>query len=156
MVPFEHLKTLIELGAGTGVLSAELLHRKKRETQFLMLEPDDEFFAVLKKKFSKEEHTEVIQELAENLPSVISAFGIKKVNCVVSSLPFALISNKVSATILAAIAEILAPGGRFVFYQYTLFRLPLILKYFKIERFAFTALNAPPAFVFLCSARQKG
>lgn len=155
MVPFKNAKCLVELGAGTGVLSDALLRNKKKETRLMMLEPDAEFFPILKKKFSKEENVEVIQEVAENLPDVLKKKEIKKVDCIISSLPFVSLGNKITEKIISIISNVLADGGYFVFYQYTPFRIPLILRYFQIERFSFTALNAPPAFVFLCSARRS-
>jgi len=153
MISFEKTKVLVELGAGTGILSSAILRQKKKETNVIMLEPDEEFFGMLKKKFPHEEKVQVVQESAQNLPGVLAKLDFKKVDCVVSSLPFMTLGHKVSETILSTIAEILASGGHFVFYQYTPFRIFLVMKYFRIERFAFTALNAPPAFVFLCSSR---
>lgn len=153
MIPFSTARLLIELGGGTGAVSDALYAKKRAEAELLIFEPDEEFFRRLCKKFSRKKNIAVIQESAERLREALKKLRQKTPGCVVSSLPFATLGEKTTKVILNEIRNSLPSDGRFVFYQYTPLRLPLIFQYFRIERFAFVALNAPPALVFLCSPK---
>lgn len=155
MVQFGKVKTVVELGGGTGAVTEAILRQKPKEANLVIFEPDEEFFGILRKKFKSEKKVSVVKEGAENMRDVLSRLKLPEPDCVVSSIPFASLGKRISGKILAHIRESLSEKGTFVLYQYTPLMFPLILKYFKIRKMAVVPLNVPPAFVLCCSPRRE-
>jgi phospholipid N-methyltransferase len=154
MVPFPKLHLIVELGGGTGAVTQELLKHKKEGMTLVVMEPDEQFFLFLKKRFQKEKGILIQQERAENLCRTLNKLKLPLADCIVSSLPFASLGKKTSSKIFKEIQKGLQPNGFFVLYQYTPLMLPVITYYFKIQKVAFVPLNVPPAFVFCCTIKK--
>jgi phospholipid N-methyltransferase len=77
--------------------------------------------------------------------------GGRKVPRIVSGLPFQLLGEATGIRILEASRQSLAPGGRFVAFQYGLRALPFFQAHFRRVRVVGPVWrNLPPAHLFLC------
>jgi len=153
-IPFETSATIVELGGGTGTITDALVKKKNDKSALLVFEPDDQFFGIIEKKYSGKRGVTILQKKAQELLSTLRKMNAGYADCIVSSIPFASLGRKTSGRILAEIQRSLAPGGSFILYQYTVFTLPLILKYFRIRKFSYVVRNVPPALVFVCSSKK--
>jgi len=86
----------------------------------------------------------------ENLPFILQKFGMEKVDCVISGLPFAIFTQELRRQILCAAQSSLQPDGRFIAFQYSLQMYPVLKKSFSEVALGFEWRNFPPAFVYRC------
>jgi hypothetical protein len=78
------------------------------------------------------------------------------VDAVVSSLPLSIMDKAVVDHILDVARDSLAPGGRFLQYQYSLSQRHRLSRRYSNVAVGFTLLNIPPAFVYECSQPAGG
>jgi phospholipid N-methyltransferase len=93
---------------------------------------------------------------ATNLRELLDEEGVEDVDAVVSSLPLSIMDDEVVDRILDAARDSLAPGGKFLQYQYSLSQRHRMDLRYDTVRVGFTMLNIPPAFVYDCSLAPAG
>jgi phospholipid N-methyltransferase len=147
-IDFANAKCIVELGAGTGPITAELLKRVQPHTKLLVIELDPMLCARLKSRFPQ---VDVVQGDARHFDKLLAERGITQVDHVCSGLPLPSFPGELRDTILATSARMLAPGG--TFRQLTV--MPLIYyrlycRYFNDVKFGFVPLNMPPGGVYTC------
>ncbi len=153
---------VVEIGAGTGPFTAELLRRFPALT-LLALEPSADLAAALRQRFPG---LRVEEELAQDLPALVEAWGHTEVDRVISGLPWTMWPEEVIAAGLDAVVEVLRPGGRMVTFSYVhsqallpgakVFRRLLEERFETVRRTQVEWRNAPPALVFVCDAPSGG
>ena len=147
-INFDQSKTILELGAGTGAVTAELLSRAKRRNRTIILERDSEFCARLKQRFPR---AEILQEDALDLPRIMQQYEVGRVDHIISTLPLNWLSAPDQGGLLRAICQSLRPNGSF--RQLT--HLPwahrsLLKQLFSSVQTSFTWRNLPPACSYVC------
>ena len=147
-IDFENAKCIVELGAGTGPITAELIKHLKPHTKLLVIELDPELCARLKARFPQ---VDVVQGDACHFDRLLAERGYTQVDHVCSGLPLPSFPAELREAVLATSARMLAPGG--TFRQLTV--MPLIYyrmycRYFNDVRFSFVPLNVPPGGVYVC------
>lgn len=145
---------VVELGAGTGVITRALLESRDHRNGVVSIEIDRQLAEVA--RASLPDSAEVIVGDAINLDSF---FAADQVDCIICSLPLTLLSRQDLDSLLAAARIVLKDDGLFVFYLYRLG--PLTPRYHSVMRRVrhfFPALtenrtiwrNLPPARVIVC------
>lgn len=144
---------VVELGPGTGVVTRAIAERLGPKAYALAIDIEPAFVAAIARKFPR---VEAVCGSAADLPALLRARGMFPAAHIVSGLPFASLSAEVTATILDAVAESLAPGGTFTTFQYLNgYPTPLARAFRRAmsERMGSTPTrrvvwrNFPPAFV---------
>lgn len=153
-IDFDSARCIVELGAGTGPITAELVRRVKPHTKLLVIELDPELCSRLKARFPQ---VDVVQGDASQFDKLLADRGFSQVDHVCSGLPLPSFPAPLRDTILATSARVLAPGG--TFRQLTV--MPLIYYrmyrgYFDDVRFRFVPLNLPPGGVYVCRGYRNG
>ncbi len=137
---------VIELGAGTGAITAALLEIGVRPEQLVIIERDPALARVLRSRFPG---CRVVQADAMELRSVCADLGVSRASAVISSLPRVGWSRGKQIAILEHSFELLGRDGVFVDYSYLPWSpLPRkLLKSREIRRNAkgWVAWNLPPA-----------
>lgn len=149
-IDFSQANVIVELGAGTGVFTRELIKRKRKETTLFIIEVNKQFAKRLEEQYREDLSVIVIHDSAENVAKYIQLYKISNVDYVVSGLPFASLPKQMSMGILENIASILKEKGRFVTIQYTKRQFIFIasfFRYYQVERVYF---NIPPAYIVTC------
>lgn len=149
-IDFKNAQCIIEYGPGTGVFTDKLIERKNRATLLLLVENNSRFCKQLQKKYSKNNNVVIINDSAENIDKYLERYDIKKVDYVVSGLPFASLPKSASDEILKKTETILKKDGLFITFQYTLLKKEYITSYFKNISVERVILNIPPAYVLRC------
>lgn len=148
MADFERARTVVELGAGTGVYTEEVLARLRPDTRFLAFEVDPELVATLNERV-EDRRLQVINDSAENVGSYLDG---AKVDVIVSGLPFTSLPQPVKKNIFKAMVRVLAPEGVMVAIQYSTMAQRDLERVFASVRRRLSPINVPPAFLFRCSA----
>lgn len=152
---------VVELGAGTGPFTAEILERHGEEVHFLAFEPKSELAARLRQRFPG---IKLEERFAQDLPEVLDSWGHPQMDRVVSGLPWAIFPDDLQDAILDATCARLGPDGVFVTFQYVHSQvLPAARKfrgllddYFvSVHKSRTTWANVPPAFLFVCEGPRR-
>ncbi len=146
-IDFEACDCIVEYGPGTGVFTRELLRRKNKKTPLLLIEQNEKFCRDLKKRYGKYRTVSVCRGSAEDVEKFVAKLGKPQNCCVVSGLPFASLPKPVTDAILKATKRVIGREGKFVTFQYTLFKKHVFTKYFEIAGCRYELRNLPPAFV---------
>ncbi len=147
-IDYDRAKCIVELGAGTGPVTEQLVRRVKPHTRLVVLERDPDFCTRLRAKFPT---AEIVEGDAAHIDALLADRGITQVDQVISGLPLPSFPADLRDAIMRTSARVLGPEGEF--RQLTV--MPLVYKklyqsYFRDVRFRFVALNLPPAGVYVC------
>lgn len=147
-IDFAGCRCVVELGAGTGPITAELLRLTPPGCRTVILERDRDFCARLRERFPG---ADVAQADANDLEQILAERGIEQVDHFVCGLPLPSFRRNNRDRILEVVRRRLRPGGTFLqlthmpWVYYRLYR-----KYFAEVRFHFVLLNFPPAGYYTC------
>jgi phospholipid N-methyltransferase len=156
-IDFDAAKCIVELGAGTGPVTAELLRRVRPQTTCIIIERDPDFCRRLRERFPK---ADIVEGDAAHYDRLLTDRGFTHADHIISGLPLPSFPNDLRNAILAKVADTLAPGGSF--RQLTV--MPYVYRrlyksYFDEVRFKPVPLNLPPGGVYVCRGyreRAKG
>jgi phospholipid N-methyltransferase len=149
MANFEQANCVVELGAGTGVYTEEILKRLRPDARFLAFELDPDLVTTLSERFD-DPRLRVINDSAENVENYLQDGS--KVDIIVSGLPFTSLPEPVKRNIFKQVSRVLAPGGTMVAIQYSTMVQRDLERTFASVRRRLSPVNVPPAFLFACSA----
>lgn len=139
-------RVVVELGPGTGGTTRALLSRLPEDAFLLAIELDPHFVERLK----REPDPRLIVHLgsAEDLHDALARHGLPAPDVVISGIPFSTMSPALGKRILSEVWNCLAPGGRFVAYQFRDRVAVLGRKLFGKPDIEMELLNAPPTRVY--------
>lgn len=147
-IDFDKAKCIVELGAGTGPITAELVKHIKAHTKLLTIELDPDMAARLKAKFPM---VDVVNGDACEFDKLLADRGFPQVDHVISGLPLPSFPAELRDGIMSSAARTLAPGGTFrqltvmPWVYYKMYR-----RYFDDVRFKLVPWNMPPGGVYVC------
>jgi phosphatidylethanolamine/phosphatidyl-N-methylethanolamine N-methyltransferase len=151
-------QVIVELGAGTGPMTAEILSRGVR-ARFVALEPNTSLAEVLRTRFPG---LDLSERPAQEVGAILAERGWPAADRVVSSLPWAIWPEALQREVLDAVVAAMKPGARLVTFGYLQSQLlpgARTLRALLAERFetvqvtSVAWLNLPPALVLCCTAR---
>lgn len=111
---------VVELGAGTGVVTAALLRRGIRPQQLIVVERSPSLVAHLRRRFP---HLNVLQGDAVELAEILQTHRAD-VGAIVSSLPLRSLAPSTVQAILHQVDKVLNSNGLFIQFTYALGALP--------------------------------
>jgi phosphatidylethanolamine/phosphatidyl-N-methylethanolamine N-methyltransferase len=109
-------RTVVELGPGIGGTTRALLRALPADGRLLAIEREAAYAKVV--RTLDDPRLIVRHASAEQLAALIADAGLDAPDAVVSGIPFSAIPTDVGREILRAVWDCLAPGGRFVAYQF--------------------------------------
>lgn len=151
-IDFAKCKCIVELGAGTGPITAELIRRTPPGCKLLIIELDADLCKHLRKRFPR---ADIVEADAADLDRLLDERGIDKAHHIISGLPLPSIPEEIRDRILDISTKRLAPGGSFrqltvmPWVYYWMYR-----RYFTDLKFRFVPLNLPPGGVYVCQGFQ--
>jgi len=140
-------RKIIELGPGTGILTKHLLEGGISPQQLVLIEKDESFIPLLKKKFP---NITIIHGDALQLSKLTKKYNLN-IDLIVSSLPINSFSEKVAKKILKEIETNLPKGGQYIQYYYLGFNFNknIFPKNFLLSKKQIIWANIPPAVITL-------
>lgn len=140
---------VVELGAGTGPVTAEILKRAPAGCRVIFIERDADFCARLRERFPG---ADVVQADACELERILDERAVDKVDHFVCGLPLPSFPREAKNRILDVVFRRLRDGGTFrqlTHMPYVYYRI--YRRYFQQVRFSFVFRNLPPAGYYTCS-----
>lgn len=147
-IDFKQAKIIVEVGAGTGVFTEELVRQKRVDTTLIVIEINESFAKQLKEKYRTNHSVIVINNSAEYMNEYLLELG--KVDYVISGIPFASIPRQLSTKILQNVSSLLKEKGQFITIQYTKRQFQFISSFFNSLHVERVYLNIPPAYIVIC------
>jgi len=148
MAWLEHATLAVELGAGTGVYTGEILERLPAESRLLAFEIDPSLAGSLSTRFA-DPRLEVVAESAERMAEHLDG---ARPNVIVSALPFTSLPSAARQTILDECRRLLAPDGVMLVLQYSPFVEKDLRRRWPLVRRRISPMNVPPAVLFAARA----
>jgi phosphatidylethanolamine/phosphatidyl-N-methylethanolamine N-methyltransferase len=149
-IPANYTGQVVELGAGTGVLTLELASRCPR-ARILACEINPALAADLSARIARAglgSRIRVRCDSAEHLLVEYSKPGARRPDFIVSGIPLGTLDKEKALALVQAINRALAPGGRYIQFQYSLIDRKKIKATFGHVETKPVLLNLPPAFVY--------
>jgi phospholipid N-methyltransferase len=147
------VKTIVELGPGTGGTTRAILRAMAPDARLLSVELNGHLHSLV----CRIEDDRLIPHLgsARELKEIISTHELAVPDVVISGIPFSTMSHASGSQILETVASLLAPGGRFVAYQVStrVASLSRLLPAWEEMEVELELLNIPPLRVFCWEKR---
>lgn len=132
---------VVELGAGTGVVTEALLKQGISPKQLLVFEMSSDMAAILRRRFPD---VTIICDNCINMANYLE--NGKRPTAIVSSLPFKSIGRKHSQEIATCLRELVAPGGQIIQFTYGIVKgCTTLTTIFRRVDSEYVWLNVPPA-----------
>lgn len=150
-IDWKTTRTIVELGAGTGPITAEMVKAASPDAKLVVIELDPTLCGRLRDRFRDARNVDVIQGDATKFDQILAERGIAKVDHVLSGLPLPSFPVAARDAVLDVSARTIAEGG--TFRQLTVMPLvyyKLYRRYFEDVRFRFVPFNLPPGGVYVC------
>lgn len=107
---------VVELGPGTGGTTRALLEAMRPDASLLTIELDAQFAEMLNEIGDPRLFSH--HGSAADLGSILAGHGLPQPDAIVSGIPFSTMPRAIGTAVIEAIRDHLAPGGRFVAYQF--------------------------------------
>lgn len=152
-VDFSRPGTIVELGAGTGPVTEEIVQRLRHHHRFVAVENDPDFCKVLRRRFPE---TPLVQADATQIAEPMAQMGIQKVNYVISGLPTPNLPTRSIINLWKWLRQVLTPDGFFI--QITV--APLVYRSFYDRLFGsvhyrMVWMNIPPGGIYRCANPRR-
>ena len=140
----------MELGAGEGCITREIIRRMVKDTKLLSFELHEGFVRDYLQFDDPRVH--IINDSAEHIGKYLAEHGIPHADYILSSLPLTNFPMALKEAIIDEAIRTLGPGGIYMQYQYSTSAFKLLKSKFQKVKMGFTPINIPPAFVYTCYA----
>ena len=137
---------IVEMGAGTGVQTGELLARMRPDALLISFEIDPRLAALLRERYADPR----LQVVAESAEAVDAHLGGRRPDVLVSALPYTSLTPDLRQRLLDLLPRIVAPGGTALIIQYSPVLQAELRRRFAAVRRRVSPRNVPPAFLFAC------
>lgn len=149
-IPPDYRGQILELGAGTGVLTEGLAARCPHArivaceiNAFLAKSTRNRLTAL-----GLSDRVELVCEAAEQLLAQVARRATLKPDFVLSGIPLGNLDRQSVLNLIQGIHRVLAPGGLYIQFQHSLIDRKKIRELFSKVRTIPVPLNLPPAFVY--------
>lgn len=150
-IDWNSVGTIVELGAGTGAITNEILRHRPASCTVVVLERDKDFVEILTERFGTRENVHIVQSDLTNLEDDLASLRVTTVDHFVSGLPFPSLKKEMQQSIMRSVRELLHKNGSY--NQIT--EMPYIYKFlykrfFKDVTYKNEPRNIPPGGVYTC------
>lgn len=141
---------VIELGAGTGAVTKQLIRNGVEPSKLTLVEIDSQLGGHLRRRFPD---VDVVISPAQDLAKLWQERNGGSVSAIVSTLPMRLFSKKLIYLVMKNSLEVLEEGGMFVQFTYRQ-TSPVpsrVVKALRLKAWRYTRvwLNLPPAAIWV-------
>ncbi len=156
VVPRTGEPVVVELGPGTGSVSAMIAQRLPAGARHLAVELDTDMVSFLRRTRPE---LDVVHGDARHLAGLLAERDIDHADAVICGLPWALFDDVTQAAILGEITRVIGSTGAFTTFAYLhgmslaaarRFRATLRDTFDEVQVTATVWRNVPPAFVYVC------
>lgn len=155
-IDFASAKVIVEFGPGTGAMTSAIVKRLGPNTRYVGVEINETFCQTLTIRYP---HLQFFNRGAQDIKEILHSLELDKVDAIVCGLPWASLPVDLQARIMAAILDVLKPGGVFVTFAYLqglllpaagMLRRRLKSQFSAVKTTRIVWGNLPPAFAYVC------
>jgi phosphatidylethanolamine/phosphatidyl-N-methylethanolamine N-methyltransferase len=143
-IDFDTAQRIIEVGPGPGNVTTELLKCMRPDAELIVFEINPDLCKHL--RTIPDNRLIVYNVSGFEMPKMLS----RKADYVVSAIPIATLSSTAFEDFYQAIKDVLREGGSCIQLQLSLWSYLKLKRLFETVTVAFTLLNPPPMFLYLC------
>ncbi len=144
---FENADVIVELGAGDGVITKHILAQMGPDTKLMVFEILDDFCEKLRE--IDDSRLIIIQDTAENLGQHLKKHGFEQAHDVISAVPFVMLPEKDSRSIIGEVKKYIRSGGKFIQLHYSTLVKRFYEDIFGNVKIQFAPFNIPPALLHI-------
>ncbi len=155
-VPVAYRGQILELGAGTGVLTRRLALQRPG-VRILACEINPVLARDLEYNIAEAGLSHRVQVLADSAAHVMARFtrtGARRPDFIISGIPLGNLSRRAVFELVEQIHDTLAPGGMYIQFQYTLIDRKKVKRTFGRLHTGVAPINLPPAFVYFATKQS--
>jgi len=147
-IDFTKARTIVELGAGDGVITRHILKRLHPEGKVIAFEVSKDLCDDM--RALGDPRLVVAEDSAENIRHWLDTIGADKADHIVSAIPFAALPPDLGRAIVRAAKDNLRPGGQYNQVHYSLKTKNYYERAFGKVEARRVWKNLPPAWVLYC------
>jgi phospholipid N-methyltransferase len=147
-IAFDKAKVVVELGAGDGVMTYQILDKLRPDARLFCFEINPQFCEIL--RGIKDERFVLIEDSAEHLVEYLKKYGYAEADYIISAIPYVMLPDTLSNKIVKLCHKVLKKNGLYIQFHYSTFIQKMYKRIFGNVKINFVALNMPPAFVMIC------
>lgn len=136
---------IVEFGPAEGVMTRRILHSMPEDGLLLAVELNENFVKAVRR--IRDPRLKVVHGDAFEVARHLKEAGAGAPMCVTSGIPFSFFDPAKRVELARTIHSVLAPGGRFVAFQFTTHLIPVLNAAFSEVDIALEVRNIPPALV---------
>jgi len=149
--PYENI---VELGAGTGVITNEINTRLPENCSFTSVEKDPHLARVTRNRFKG--GLDIIEADIRD----IEQGRLGSIDCLISSLPMTLWKKELQKDVIASIYSHMSENGRMIFFSYltsnffggkNMLMNNLLEHFSNVNKRKVVWRNTPPAMIYVCT-----
>lgn len=144
-VDWKTSKLVVELGAGSGSFTKQILKRMRTDAKLIVFEIDPVFIDKLKN--IKDPRMTLVGDSAVNISAYLDG---QKSEAIISGIPLSNLDTQTKSEIILSSKNNLSDKGVFLQFQYLPESYSFLKDYFNDVKIRFTLLNTPPAFFYIC------
>ena len=148
-VNWDQTRVIVEFGPGVGTISGEILRRMRPDATLVVLEINREFVRVLREQFD-DPRLKVVERSASDIREILAELGLGAADCIISGIPFSIMSEEDRRAVVRNTHEALRPGGAFLVYQFSSRVRADLEEIFGPVQSQFEPRNILPARLFHC------
>ena len=145
---------IIEIGAGSGAFTKEILRKKSPKAKFVAVEINPNFARELKAKFP---NLDIALGSAKDLSAMMKERDMESADIIISGIPWSFLGIREQSVMLKSVYGALSQGGYFNTFAYhsplpsaKVFKRKLYKTFDEVQKSKSVVLNIPPAFVYIC------
>jgi phospholipid N-methyltransferase len=146
MAPVAQARCVVELGAGTGPYTREIVRRLGPDARLLAFELDP----ALARQLAADVTDARVQVIADSAANLEAHLDGRRPEVIVSGLPFTSLPGPVRREILQVAQRVMADDGVMLVLQYSPFIRKELERRFRSVRRRLSLFNVPPAVLFAC------
>lgn len=146
-IPKNKAVKVLELGAGTGVVTKHLVKNLHKDSEIHVIELNKTFITKLEHRFQDKPNVHIHQHSAMELDQL---FNPKEFDFIVSSLPVSLFKQRDRYRLIGHISNFLKEDAYYIQFHYASKIKGLYQFFFDEVKTNYAFLNIPPAFIFIC------
>ncbi len=152
-VNYDTARTIVELGAGDGVITKHILKGMAADARLMVFEVNEPFCDQLRE--IKDDRLVVVQDGAEKLGHYLKKHNFDELDAVVSAIPFVIFSDEEAERIITDCRNHLKTGAPYIQVHYSLVARKMYRNIFGNVKTKFIPFNIPPAFVLTSQVNGK-
>lgn len=152
LADWNETRYVVEYGPGVGTITRHILQNLPSDGMLIAIEKNPQLAAHLRERFGDSDpRLKIVDGSAADVRQILAQHGVGAADCIVSGIPFSLLSAREVQRILKGTRESLSPHGKLLVYQFSNAIEAPLRCHFKLEHAGRELWNFLPARTYVAS-----